>query len=433
VRDLSPKLCYNERLMIKHENIKEIIETQLPSELVQFLQLSGRAAAQMGHKLYLVGGVVRDLLLERSNTDLDLVIEGDAIDFAVELAKSLNAKVIAHSHFRTAKIKLERRTIDIATARTESYVRPGGLPTLEAKTDILGDLRRRDFTINSMAVRLDAESFGQIIDIFGGRKDLAAGIIRVLHEKSFQDDATRIWRAARYEQRLRFKIEHQTESFIHRDMAYLDTLSSDRLRNELELCLEEDQPEKVLLRASELGILAQIMPAWKISSQTVHSLKKARSLVQPYTPPQEIYLAILLFGLGQPELEGLIKHFNFGRSVVTTLQDSLALQVTFSAISEPGLSNGQIYHLLNKISANALMANLVILDSGVIKSRIELYLNQLRQVKTALTGDDLIKAGFAPGPVIGETLEKLKEAKLEGRVVSVEDERELIKRIGQVE
>jgi tRNA nucleotidyltransferase (CCA-adding enzyme) len=349
------------------------------------------------------------------------------------LAKILSAKVIAHSHFNTAKIKLERWSIDIATARTETYRQPGELPTVQSKTDILGDLQRRDFTINSMAVRLDAENFGQIIDIFEGRKDLAAGIIRVLHENSFQDDATRIWRAVRYGQRLGFKIERQSESLILRDIAYLDTLSSDRLRNELELCLEEDQPERVLQRASELGILHQISPTWKISSHTAQSLKKARILVQPYTPPQEIYLAILLVGLDQPELEAIIKRFNFSRTVATTLRDSQALQATFPVLSEPVLSNGQIYHLLNKFTANALLANLVMLDSGLIRSRIELYLNQLRQVKSALTGDDLIKAGFSPGPVIREILEKLKEARLEGRVVSLKDERELIKKTGQVE
>ena len=132
-------------------------------------------------------------------------------------------------------------------------------------------------------------------------------------------------------------------------------------------------------------------------------------------------------------MEALIKRFNFSRSVVTTLQDSLALHGSFADLSESILPNGQIYHLLNKFTANALLGNLVMLDSGVIKSRIELYLNQLRQVKTALTGDDLIKAGFSPGPVIRETLEKLKEARLEGRVVTLDDERELIKKISQVE
>ena len=131
--------------MIKHENIKEVIEDRLPAELVEFLRLSGRTAAHMGQRLYLVGGVVRDLLLERSNTDLDLVIEGDAIDFAMELARILNAKVIAHSHFRTAKIKLERWTVDIATARTEFYSQPGELPTVQSKTDILGDLQTPGF------------------------------------------------------------------------------------------------------------------------------------------------------------------------------------------------------------------------------------------------------------------------------------------------
>jgi tRNA nucleotidyltransferase (CCA-adding enzyme) len=431
LQDVGPFLCYNEPQMNKSENLVEIINSRLPSGLVDFLRLAGLSASRLEQKIYLVGGVVRDLLLARNNTDLDLVVEGDAIIMAQELAKIRGAKVVAQSLFKTAKIKWERWVIDIATARIESYSKPGQLPKLEGSADILKDLQRRDFSINSMAVRLEPQCFGELIDIFDGRNDLAAGLIRVLHEKSFQDDATRIWRAVRYEQRLDFEIETKTRSLIDRDISYLDTLSADRLRNELELCLEEEKPEKVLLRAAEIGIFQRLVPSWQISPQTIQCIKKARGVMQPYSPPQETYLAILASGLKQPDLEALIKRLNLGRSVSSTLRDSMALQETLPALAEVNLSNGQIFRLLKNMNPNALLANRVMLDSGLIKERLDLYLNQLRRVKTGLNGDDLIQAGYPSGPVIGEILEKLKEARLEGRVASTEDELDWLKQIGQ--
>jgi tRNA nucleotidyltransferase (CCA-adding enzyme) len=325
--------------MPKLENVKEIIQRRLPTELVEFLRVNGVLASRQGLKLYLVGGVVRDLLLERANTDLDLVVEGDAIVFARELAKIKGAKVIANGRFNTAKIKWERWSVDIASARTEFYRHPGELPTIEAMTDIRHDLQRRDFTINAMAVQLDPEHFGEIIDVSGGRKDLAAKLIRVLHPGSFQDDATRIWRAVRFEQRLDFRIENHTHSLILKDLKFLDTLSSDRMRNELELCLEEAMPEKVLSRAAEIGIFRRLAPSWQIPASTFQSLKKVRVLMEPYVAPQDLYLAVLFFSLDRIGLEALIERFSFGRSAASTLRSSLALKDRLSALAAPGLTN----------------------------------------------------------------------------------------------
>ena len=419
--------------MEESNNLKKSLEKHLPSPLMDFLRLTGVTASQTGHRIYLVGGVVRDLLLERINTDLDLAIEGDAIAFTREIAKIRGAKVVAHSRFNTAKFKWERWDIDIAATRTEYYPQPGDLPVVEGKTDIYGDLRRRDFSINSMAIRLDPDHFGEIIDIYNGRKDLKAGLIRVLHPLSFQEDATRIWRALRYEQRLNFQIENETRALILKDIAFIDKLSPDRQRNELELCLEEKSPEKVLARAVELGLFGRLIPSWQVAPGTFQNIQKVRTLMLPDSPPHELYLAILFFGMNHSDLQLLIKRFNFNRSASSVLQDCLILKDSFSALSEAGLSNGQIYHLLNKINQISLLAAGVILDRGIIKERIDLYLNQLRQVKTMISGYDLLKAGYPPGPEIGQILEKLKEARLEGRVTSLEDEKALLKQISQAD
>jgi tRNA nucleotidyltransferase (CCA-adding enzyme) len=381
--------------------------------------------------VFLVGGAVRDLCLSRENIDLDLVTEGEALSLSNELAKIQKGQVVAHSRFGTAKIKWDRWSVDIAAARIESYREPGQLPTIEGSTNITGDLKRRDFSINAMALRLEPALFGEIIDPFIGRRDLADGLIRVMHENSFQDDATRIWRAVRYEQRLGFQIETKTQVLIKRDLEYLERLSGDRLRAELELCLEEEKPEKVLRRAVEIGIFRRLWPAWAISPKTWHGMANARDLFQPYTPPLELYLAILCANLKQTELESFLTQLNFNRSTATTLRDSLALQNSLGALTAPDLSHGQIYHLASRFNPTVLLANRVILREGPAKERIDLYLNQLRQVKIQLNGQDIIMAGYPAGPAVGQVLQKLKEAKLDGLVNSVVEERAFVKQLSQ--
>ena len=210
-------------------NLSSQIIKQLPAELVRFMQVAGEVARRQGRSLYLVGGVVRDLLLERTNLDLDLVVEGDAISLASQLAASYQAEITTHPHFGTAKLKWDRWSVDLATARSETYPWPGALPRVKPGS-LESDLWRRDFTVNAMAVQLDPGHYGELIDRYRGRYDLEHKLIRVLHGKSFTDDATRIWRGLRYEQRLNFQLDPTTLKLLKRDIPRLDTISGDRIR-----------------------------------------------------------------------------------------------------------------------------------------------------------------------------------------------------------
>ena len=413
--------------MIKNTNLAEQIKERLPVELADFLQLAGRRAFRLEEKVYLVGGVVRDLLLGRTNLDLDLVAEHDAIKLAEELAKAKNGKVIAHSRFNTAKIRWGKWSVDIATARSESYSKPGALPTVQSGSTIENDLSRRDFTINAMAVCLSSPHYGELIDLFRGREDLERAKIRVLQDYSFRDDATRIWRAARYEQRLDFRIESHTLNLLKRDIAYLDTISGDRIRHELELCLEEELPEKALLRADELGMIARICPVLEVDDWLARKFARARGMMQPYSLPQELYMAFLVYRLPLSDLEDLIGYLKFSNAVAQTLRDTLNLKNELSSLAKPGIPPSRIYHCLGQYTQNAILANLVISEHSVIRQRIELYLNKLRYVRVALTGDDLLREGIAQGPQIKEVIEILREARLDGRVVNREEELRLVK------
>ena len=392
------------------------------------MKLAGEAATRMEQKLFLVGGVVRDLLLDRTNLDLDLVTEGDAMRLADELAKIKNGKVIAHSRFNTAKIKWDKWSVDIASARAESYDKPGSLPTVECHCDIQQDLIRRDFTINSMAVYLEPLRFGELIDLFDGRDDLKRGYIRVLHDDSFKDDATRIWRAVRYEQRLSFVIEHYTLGLLKRDISYLDTISGDRIRNELELVLKEEKPEKALLRADELGVLARMCPQMKADDWVAKKITKARGIMEPYCPPEELYLAFLVYRLTPEGLDDFIRYLKFPGTTVRVLQDTLSLKSELRGLTRSSLTPSRIYHLLHRFNQTAILANLMAAESPLVRQRIELYLNKLRHIQPLLTGEDLIQMGYAAGPRIKETLEALREARLDGKVSTREEETEIARR-----
>ncbi len=218
-------------------NLASKIEKHLPAKLIDFMGAAGKTAASRGQNIYLVGGVVRDLLLGKPNLDLDLVVEGDAIELAKQLAETMQAKITTYPRFNTAKLKWGKWSVDLTTARSETYTKPGALPTVKPSS-IEHDLSRRDFTINAMAVHLSPSRYGELIDTHGSRNDLEYKLVRILHEKSFIDDATRIWRGLRYEQRLDFQLEKATLKLLKRDIPMLDTISGDRIRYELECILK---------------------------------------------------------------------------------------------------------------------------------------------------------------------------------------------------
>jgi len=401
------------------------IEKRLPADTFNFIKAAGEVAERQQQRLYMVGGVVRDLLLERSTLDLDLVVEGDGINLARELAAINHAKVTAHPRFGTAKLQWDNGSTDVATARAETYARPGALPTVKPGT-IKTDLSRRDFTINAMAIELNPGHFGELIDPYVGKDDLEQKSVRVLHTKSFIDDATRIWRALRYEQRLDFRIESTTLKLLKRDIAMLATISGDRIRHELELILKEAVPEKALRRADELGVLAELHPSLKADDWLPSVFSRARMRLSG-SPPPPLYMALLAYHLTCDEIGQLISYLSMPKSYSRVLEDTIAIKEKTGELSVHGLAPSRIYTLLHGYSSTALTANSLVLDSTTAAEHIELYHNVLMNVHTALTGDDLKSLGIPEGPRIKEILQRLREAKLDGKVSSKGEEEEMVK------
>jgi tRNA nucleotidyltransferase (CCA-adding enzyme) len=419
-----PPTCAIMREMIE-TNLAGKLKEGLPAELIGCLEAAAKLAAERGLRLYLVGGVVRDLLLERPNLDLDLVVEGDAVALAQGLAGTA-AKITTHPRFQTAKLDWAGFSVDFTTARSESYDRPGALPTVKPGS-LESDLFRRDFTVNAMAVSLDADRYGELIDHYGGRSDLERRLLRVLHQRSFIDDATRIWRGLRYEQRLDFQIEEDTLNWLKRDIPMLDTVSGDRLRYELECVFREAQPEKVLCRADELGVLKKLHPALAADGWLRDRFRLARRLSLPDSPSFGLYLALLAYRLSGQECDGLIVGLKLSRPVARIVRDSAALKANIKTLSYPEIRPSYIYRLLHGLSPAAVAAATIAAASPVARQHLEGYRHKLRYVKSVLNGDDLIGMGVPPGPRVREFLERLRDARLNGQVASRRDEEALLR------
>jgi len=418
--------CAIIRKMAEITNLATKIKKQLPAELVNFMQSAGGVAASQGQNLYLVGGVVRDLLLGRTNLDLDLVVEGNAIELAKRLAELKQGKITTYPQFNTARLKWGKWSVDLATARSETYSKPGALPTVKPSS-INSDLYRRDFTINALAIYLSPSRYGELIDLYGGRNDLEHKLIRILHQKSFIDDATRIWRGLRYEQRLGFQLEKSTLELLKRNIPMLDTISGDRIRYELECILQEEYPEKVLRRAEELGVLAKLHPSLKGDGWLAEKFEQARQLSSPNPPPVELYLALLAYPLTVEENESLISYLRLPKLLAQTIQDSIDLKSKLKTLTYPELRRSNVYRLLHGYSQSAIVANSLATSSAIARQHMETFLRSLRYIKPALTGDDLIKMGVSSGPQIKEILHMLHEARLDGKVTTKQGEEELVK------
>ncbi|MCJ7792082.1 MAG: CCA tRNA nucleotidyltransferase [Dehalococcoidia bacterium] len=406
------------------ENLSSQLEKYLPPPVLALAKIAGREASELGHELYIVGGVVRDLFLGRANFDFDLVVEGDAIELAQKLAKDTQAKLTIHSRFGTAKLDYPGFSLDLATARSETYSRPGALPTVKPGS-LKDDLIRRDFSINAMALHLNPRRFGELIDLYHGKDDLEHRLIRILHPNSFIDDATRILRAIRYEQRLGFKLEAETEKLLRRHVAMLDTISGDRIRHELELILKEDEPERAIRRAEELGVLSQLHPSLKGNGWLSKMFAKARQIGK-LTSPSTIYLCLLIYNLTEKANEQFVSRLNFSKNSSQAMRQTLQLKAQLHNLANPKLKPSDIYQLLQDYSAPAIQANALASESPTVSRHLNLYLNKLRYVKPLLNGADLKKIGIPAGPKIGDVLSALHKAKLNGEVRTRRDEEKLV-------
>jgi tRNA nucleotidyltransferase (CCA-adding enzyme) len=406
-------------------NLVGKIQKQLPSELVEFMQRAGELTQEWDQKLYLVGGVVRDLLLRRENLDLDLVIEGDAIALASQLASQKQGRLVTHNRFGTAKLQWDGWSADLATARSETYARACALPTVNPSS-IEDDLLRRDFTINAMAVELNPGCYGRLLDLHGGLKDLEGKLIRVLHEKSLVDDATRIWRAIRYEQRLDFKLEPETLRLLKRDADYLKKVSGDRIRHELELILKEEYAEKALCRADELGVLEKLHRKLKADDWLVEKYAQARKWGSPDASSPGLYLSLLVYRLKPDEVEELISYLRLRKAMAKALRDTVGLRANLERLASPQVTSGQVYALLIDYSVETIIAGTIAGEMPGATHRLNEFMNKLRYIRPTLGGEELKKLGVAQGPEIRAVLHRLLEARLDGKAATRRDEEALV-------
>lgn len=404
-------------------NLARELEQYLPQPLLETVKEISQRTTNLGQKLYLVGGAVRDMLLGYCNLDLDLVVEGDAVKLARYIAETGQAKLLAHQRFGTAKLKYESFILDLATARKETYARPGALPTVSPGT-LKDDLARRDFSINAMAVSLASGDYGQLVDPHGGKRDLERRLIRILHPMSFTDDATRILRGVCYEQRLGFEFEPQTAQLLKRDIPMLDTISGDRIRHELEHILDEKQPELVIRRLADLGALARISPSLKGDGWIAEKFDMARRLEKTGQLPP-LYFCLLVYSLSPEESDRLIARLNIPARLSRTMKDALRLKSSLHLLDRPSLKPSEIYYALREYDPLAIEANSIATEFPTVQRHLQLFLTKLRYVRTALNGEELRELGIPPGPQLGKILEALHRARLDEEVHTKADEKAL--------
>ncbi|MEA1958495.1 MAG: hypothetical protein U9N44_02320 [Chloroflexota bacterium] len=401
------------------------MKDRLPDGMFDLLSDLGEESESLGYRLYLVGGMVRDLIMGSPGIDIDLVTDGDAPKLARRIARDRGVKVTTHQRFGTAKLKLDGVTIDIATARTETYGRPGALPTVEPG-GIEDDLRRRDFTINAVAVELSPQAFGRALDPYGGMADIEAGLIRILHDGSFADDATRMLRGIRYEQRLGFKFEERTERLLRENLEMLDMISGDRIRSEIEIILNEERPEKALMRADALGVSRQISPALRCDERTAGRFAEARERREA---DPAVYMALLACDLTYEEIDQLTERLNTGNDLKQIILGTARLRQQAKVLGDPGLKPSTVYRALEAYPPQTISAMAIAIDSEAARAHIDRYMSELRHVETSLGGDDLIRMGAQIGPTIGRMLRTLLDAKLDGQVYTREEEEGLARRL----
>lgn len=405
-------------------NLAAILETKLPTEQHRLLRDAGAAAAAMSAGLFLVGGTVRDMLAGRPTVDLDLAAAGGPDDLPYLLAGRLGGEVVARSQFGTAKLRAGGIDLDLAAARTETYAYPGALPTV-APGGIDRDLARRDFSINAMAVSLGAETWGELMDPFEGRRDMDRGVVRVLHEGSFTDDATRILRAVRYAGRMGFRLEVGTERLLKRDLARLDGIGGDRVRRELARVFAEERAVTILGSARALGVLAAVHPSLEFNAAAVRTRLAALNERLPLTGPW--LLAVLVFKSGESGRDGVAKRLNLDSSWSGVVRDVGSVREALPRLGRATVRRSEVRALLHHLDPASIVGCAVAVEDAQAGEQLELYLTELRQARPLLDGDDVMALGVVEGPRVGEILSALLDARLDGLVSTREDEESLVR------
>ena len=413
------------------------LEQSLSAQQLKSLRVVAEEAATRQMPLYLVGGFVRDLLLHIPATDFDLVVEGDAIALAKALAAQSGGRMTAHVRFGTAQWfqpDSHGHALDFSSTRSETYKQPGALPTVKPGL-LADDLARRDFTINTLALRIDGKHWGELHDELGGLADLESGLVRALHPQSFLDDPTRLFRAVRYEQRYGFQMAPETLTLIPPARQLVGSLSAERLRHELDLILEEERVVAMLSRLAELDLLQPVHPAlaWNdtIRERFINGLRLAGESRNKLIPPGEGkgFLAwhLWLLELSLTDIKSLENRLHFHANLLGSL---LAASTLFTSLpSLTGLNPSQCVTRLEGLPLTAVHAVFLSIPDGEARQNLINYLETWRHVKPKTNGHDLKKRGLVPGPRYQQILFRLRQAWLDGEVDSESEELKLLDKL----
>jgi len=415
-------------------NVLRFMKERLSSGLLEILGQIGEVADEIGCGAYIVGGFVRDLFLYRSDEDLDIVIEGDGIAFARKYANLVNARIHTHEKFGTAVIIFpDGFKVDVASARMEYYKFPAALPVVEMSSIKL-DLYRRDFTINTLAIQLNSEKFGMLIDFFGARKDIKEKIIRVLHNLSFVEDPTRVFRAIRFEQRFGFTIGKLTAGLITNavNMNFFRGVSGKRVFTELRLILEEDNPVPAIIRLSEFGLLKVVHASIKLDKFLIALLTAVKEVLtwhdllfldEPYKK-WVVYLMALIYRCDAGQSEEICRHFELAPDFrkFLCIERFEADRCIFWLEKHLPMADSKLCRKLSGFRIEPILYMMAAAKQQKVKKAISHFFTNLRQVKISLKGKDLKKMKLKPGPIYREILQAVLDAKLDGKLKTKKDE-----------
>jgi len=417
------------------KNLSAVLKSRFPPEIYNLLKLCGETARDLGFTSYIVGGSVRDLLRGESNFDIDIVIEGDGMAFAQALGNKLKAKVTTHKRFGTAVVITNFLKFDVATSRTEYYESPAALPRVETSS-IKKDLYRRDFTINTMAIMLNPEQFGKLLDYFGGQRDIKEKTLRILHNLSFIEDPTRAFRAIRFSERFGFKISRHTENLINTAarMNLFDKLSGARMYDELNLLFTETEPLNAIKRLSTFDLLKFIHKSLAITQTLKESFEAIQETVawfkllffEEELNRSHLFLMALLDELTPPDRSEALQRLYVPPSARKEILDGIEQSERCLSLLK-GASEKEIYYTLMPLDVPAILFAMARTRDQELKKAISLYLTTLRRLKPELSGKDLKQMGYAPGPQFKKILKTLLEERLERRIRSREEEIEFVK------
>ena len=405
-------------------NVSARLERRLSGFRLSVLRETSRLGSELGIDLYLVGGSVRDVLANAPLTDLDIMATGNAERLVESIRRRGDATVRKASAFGTWSLTVRGVEVDLATARRETYERPGALPTVIPGT-VEDDLARRDFSINAMAISLGEDSWGNLLDPHGGSTDLERGVLRVLHDRSFADDATRILRAVRYTCRLDFRLEPRTESLLEQGLAFLSTISPDRVRHEIERIFREPRAGDMIEMAGRLGVLAAVHPGLRAERKTLQAIK---SHPQNHARKGELLLGSMVQSAAGHDVEPIIERLNLNSDWAQVVRDVVRVRERLPELEEDEVTRSRVYRLLHGHDLPAVESCAFAAGHPKVAKWLRLYLNELQHVRPLLDGDDLMALGVKEGPEVGLLLAKLLDARLDGLVESVEDEEAMVRR-----